>query len=506
MSRLLNSVTRTLSVRISLMVVLAIALLLLTALFTIFTYSRKVLREEAIGKATETLDNTVLQIDKVLLSVEQSSGNVYSDLMLHLHEPDRMAQYALQLVETSPYVTGCAIAFEPYYYPSKGQYYMPYFYRETGDSLKYADAPIMQSATYGNMPYNEQVWYTEPLLKQHPVWVTLKNEDTSEEAVITFSLPIYEQGSVVGVLGVDVSLALLGSIVAEAKPSPHSYAILIDAEGSYVVHPDSIMLRHGGILSPLKAGETDFQAVGKAMMAGATDYRELTVDGRDAYIFFKPFRRSVVPGRVMDDIGWSVAIVYPEEDIFGKYHQLLTIVLLISIVGLLLLFLLCRGYTHRQLLPLRHLTASAQRIANGQYDVPVPDVRQHDEVGRLQVHFQQMQQALSVHVGELQQLSDSLVEQGQQLAESYEKAREADHMKTAFLHNMTNQMVGPADAMEADVAILCDQNRATTEQETSTLMDNIQQQGEAIASLLNQLLDNSRGSRPLVNNPSTPST
>ena len=75
-------------------------------------------------------------------------------------------------------------------------------------------------------------------------------------------------------------------------------------------------------------------------------------------------------------LGWSVGIVYPEEDIFGDYNRLLTYVLLIAFIGILLLVLLCRFIIHRRLLPLIFLTKSAHRIANGHYDEAIPDSHQ----------------------------------------------------------------------------------------------------------------------------------
>ena len=189
----------------------------------------------------------------------------------------------------------------------------------------------------------------------------------------------------------------------------------------------------------------------------------------------------------MEDLGWSVGIVYPEDDIFGDYNRLLYIVLAIAVVGLLLLLVLSHAVTHRRLLPLRMLAKSAQRIADGHYDEPIPDSRQQDEVGRLQNHFKNMQQSLAVQVGELQRSTAELNEQGEILHAAYEQAKEADRVKTAFLHNMTNQMTKPMAAISADVEKL-------TAGPLTAVVDDIQQQGEAITELLDNLLEDSQSS------------
>ena len=69
--------TRTLSLRLSLMTVFAIALLLIAALSVMFHFARETLRHEAIYDAEHTLESTSLHIDNILLSVEQTAGNFY---------------------------------------------------------------------------------------------------------------------------------------------------------------------------------------------------------------------------------------------------------------------------------------------------------------------------------------------------------------------------------------------------------------------------------------------
>ncbi len=499
MCRQKKPITKTLSVRISLMVVSLIAVFLLSTFIIIFYYSQKVLREEALQEAKQTLESTILQIDNVLLSAEQASGNDYWDLLQHLNQPEQMFNYGRQLLNSNPYITGCAIAFEPYFYPEQGEYFMAYVHRSKTGDLKTSNSPIIQATTFGNKPYTQQIWYYQPRDTRRAYWLNPIKEDSTDitESIITFSLPIFQQDKVVGVMAVDVSLQQLSQIVEEAKPSPNSYAILIGSDGSYIVHPDKTKFSKKDFST--KSEFSEIQSIVKDMMKGKTDYKSVTIGDMDAYVFYKPFKRVAVPGRTMENLGWSIAIVYPEDDIFGEYDLLLTIALIIAIVGLLLLFIFSRVVTHRQILPLRHLAASVQSIAEGNYNTPICDCHQIDEVGRLQENFQAMQQSLANRVGELQQLTATLQEQGRITKEAYEQAKEADRMKIAFLHNMTNQMLAPAQMMSDNVSLLCDQNQIKTTEEVGYIVKDIQQQGQTITELLNQLLKVSREQETIEN-------
>ena len=227
------------------------------------------------------------------------------------------------------------------------------------------------------------------------------------------------------------------------------------------------------------------------MMSGQKGYKRAKIDGRECYVFYHPFTRNVATGRYLDDMGWSVGMVYPEEDIFGDYNRLLTQVLLIAIIGILLLTLLCRFIIRRRLLPLIFLTKSAHRIASGHYDESIPDSHQNDEIGQLQNHFQQMQLALAKHVEALENMNIELQERGERLRVAYHQAQAADRLKTSFLHNMTNQMLSPVQIMSERVTDLY-QMQTMKSQDFDRMADDIQKQGEVITDLLNHLLELSK--------------
>ena len=75
------------------------------------------------------------------------------------------------------------------------------------------------------------------------------------------------------------------------------------------------------------------------------------------------------------------------------------------------------------------------------------------------------------------------------LSAAYEQAKEADRMKTAFLHNMTDQMLPPIDDIRKDVSIMCQQLNDADQKVFGQLVDDIQQKGKVVTVLLNHLLE-----------------
>jgi len=472
------------------MMVCEIAMLLLASLAVMFVFSRMAIKDEAMREADQTLEGTVQQIDNILLSVEQATGNVYVDMMRHLNEPERMFDYSRMLVECNPYIVGCAIVFRPNYYPGH-ELYMAYVHRKGSSLTTDEHSEFVTQETFTNKPYTEQIWYTEPMERKRACWVgPLKNEDTENDALITFCIPLFDRSQeCVGVVAVDLAIGVLSQIVLEAKPSANGYSTLLAANGSFIVHPDQDKLLHQTVFNQIEE-ETDpsVREVSEAMVKGESGFEPFIMDGQKYYTLFRPFKRLEVPNRSMEPLEWSVGVVYPEEDLFGDYNRLLNVVLTIAIGGLLVFVVFCYLITRFRLAPLRMLTLSAQRIADGNYDEAIPDTRREDEIGQLQEHFQLMQLSLSANIGKLKKLTATLKARGEELNKAYNKAKEADRMKTAFLHHMTNQMTEPSDAIIQSAVNFCDHYNDISQQEADREIENIQKQAQIIIDLLSQMI------------------
>ena len=436
MTKLTNFIKGRLSVKISLMAVSAMAVLLIASLVVMLLYSRKKVKEETMARVTQTLDGTVQNIDNILLSVEQSTGNVYYSLAPHTDNPDAMENYRRKLIESNPYVTDCTI-------------------------------------TLGDSSVTDSKWFVKPAQE-------------GKDPLICFSLPVHNvAGQPVGSICVDVSVGLLSRIVAQAKPSENSFCVLLDSMGNFIVHPDAEQLMQQSAIEISKANaHAELGEAVQAMIAGQTDYRTFRLWGTDFYVYFKPFSRSSVRGRAIGHLGWSAGIIYPERDIFGDYNNLQYYVLVISIIGLLLTFLLSHAVIKSRLKPLLMLTSQAQHIAAGNFSEPIPDSKHIDEVGRLQDNFQLMQRSLATQIDELESLKNTLYQRCEGLRKAYDQAKKADRMKTSFLHNMTNQMMEPAVAIEQDVQQLCSQS----DRDTAQLVSDVQKKGKAITELLKNLI------------------
>ena len=487
MSKLTAKIKRDLPLRISLMIVLAMALLLTVTLLVMLHSSRNSMKDDALNRATYTLDRATNNIDNILLSVEETAGNIYFNMKFD--DPERMYTYAHKIVETNPYVSGCVIAFKPGYF--KGHdLFMVYAHSTDSTHQDHSTANIVHSNSFGTKPYTEQIWFNRPIGKNRAMWMNpLLGMKSDIEPLTSFCAPILDANhSPIGVISVHVPLQLLSSIISAARPSPNSYCALVDNDGSFIVDPTA------GYLSKIKAfnlpGSSVQEAV-KTMMSGNKGYLPFDIDGRKFYLFYQPFRMAKVPYRTLiTNPGWSIGVVFSENDIFGEYNKLFNFVIIIAIVGMVLMYLHTRLIIRHRLKPLRMLTEFTDRIAHGHYNEPLPSRhRNKDEIGVLQGHFQQMQRSVAANINELHELTQTIQERSKELHIAYEQAQKADRMKTAFLHNMTDQMVAPSFAIDEDVSALSHFDKKTSTQTVNQLVEDIQQNGDTITQILNNLIN-----------------
>jgi methyl-accepting chemotaxis protein/sigma-B regulation protein RsbU (phosphoserine phosphatase) len=475
-----------------------VVLLLSVSLAVMFYFSRKALKEEVIGDTKQTLEYTQQHIDNILLNVEQSAGNVYCEMIAHLDQPERMEYYCRKMLECNENVIGCAIAFRPYYY-KEHELFMTYVHWKGGKKKK---GEVVAQKRYGTELYVHQAWYTEPMETGKVCWTDPSEDKENDGSIISLCLPIYGKSSqnipgnslrnthVIGVMAVDLPLSLLSEVMLNAKPSPNSYCILLGQNGSYIVHPNPQTLANKTVFAQAEySNNPDLRRALEAMLTGRDGIDSFKKDGKRWFIFYKSFQRSYTPGRSMEDLNWSLGIVYLKADSYGALDHLFYFVLAVAFVSLLVFYMLVRYVTRRQLNPLRILTRSAKRMTSGHYDEIVPESKRNDEIGLLQNDFRQMQQSLAARVNELNSMTATLQERSKVLRKAYSQAHEADRMKTHFLHDMTNQMTIPSGIIEKSVTTLCNDYQHISMEEMNREVSTIKQQSDKIIELLDQMLD-----------------
>lgn len=388
--RLFHYIQRKLSVRVSLWVVLFAAIVFNLALVFLFYQSREVVRQEAISRATQILDKTSLHVESILNRVEVASNMTKWLVERHANNADSIFVYSRGMLVTNPDFYNCSIAFEPYYFKDKGRYFSAYT-RYDGDSL------LTTQGGSDHYQYFYMDWYLLPMLLEKPAWTEpyIDNDVSmnASEMVTSYCQTFKDkQGKAIGVINTSLSISWLSQTISAIKPYKHSFSIMIGRGGTYFVHPDSTKIARQTIFTEaMEHEDTALVSLGHAMQRGEEGMKQMLISGRNSYVFYKPLGQT----------GCSMAIVCPENDIFGGFDRLRLSARAIMLVSLLLmLFLIIRIVTH-ELSPLHKLAKDAETIASGHFDIVMPNLKRIDEIGQLSHSFANMQQSLKKYIDEL---------------------------------------------------------------------------------------------------------
>lgn len=394
MRRILDKIRHSLSARLSIWVVLFSAIILLGTLGYSARVSREYVRMEAIKRASQVLDNSVLRLANILEDVELAANNLEWLVYRNLETPERMADYSRSIVEGTPSLSGCSISFKPDYYQGQ-HYYSIYSGRMEDDSI----TTIQEGSD--DYQYWYLGWYQLPELLNQPCWTEPYSDweqddadDLQTQMLVSYCKPLTAgNGDYIGSISLDISLKWLSETLASVQPYPHSYVILVSRGGTYLVHPDPEKLFYETVFTRTLTGHAPAQeALGRSMVSLEEGVRTLEIDGEKSYVFYTPVKTT----------GWSMGIVCPEQDIFGGFKRLRSLVIGLGLLGLALMFLVCFRVIRKTLRPLSELAVQAGNIADGNFDTALPESPRADEIGTLTRSFSHMQSSLVSYIDELQ--------------------------------------------------------------------------------------------------------
>ena len=477
MKSIITKIRHSLSLQISLWVLLFAVLIFVISLGFLYIQTRGYIRQDAIHRAEKVLNNATLEVTEMLNDVEIATYNTLWLVRTHPN-PDSVAVYSKSIVELNPNFYGCSIAFEPNYFEDKGEYYSIYSYREK-------DSIISEQEGSDLYRYFEKDWYkiAHDTGESHwidPFYDYYLDAIFVKVMITSYSKPIIDNaGNFIGVVSTDLSMHNLSLDMAKMRPSPNSYFFMLSKDGSYCMHPDTTKLSYKTIFSDRDpVDEADIIALGKDMISGKEGMHQVELDGEDCYVFFRSLPRT----------GWSIAVVYPESEIFRGYNRLFYIVVGIIIIGLALMLFFCWRIMHNAVKPMGLLAKQARHIATGNYSERMPKSDRLDAMGRLQNSFARMQQSISDHISNIERLNNEIEQRNEEQVKANELAQEADMKKTAFMQDITHQVRTPLNIITGFAQVMREGCDFITPEEMETIIDAMQDNSKNITGIISMLM------------------
>ncbi len=328
------------------------------------------------------------KIESILWAVHVAAANNRDEIERNLQSPEQVFDALEHEINLNHFI-GCFAAFEPNYFKGQGHWFEAYLYH--ADSTRIERQQIgSPSHDYFNGP-----WYKKglSLSSQDLGYLTAPYFDNSVDSAMycSYVLPIVDrQGRKVGVYGIDLNYLWLNEVIGEVEKMVKKEFLdaplesdgilyfsvqIIDSKGNRIFGSDSLDL---GIL--------------KAEQLKVYDELEIKdLKGTPYYVNFKS----------LPSTDWTVAVIQHRDMVFA-WGEFLAIAILfcLGIGGIVIFFFMSRSI-RGAIRPLAFLSESAQEVARGNFDAPLPVFKHNDEVAQLRDSFGTMQQSLKQYVEEL---------------------------------------------------------------------------------------------------------
>lgn len=435
------SIRRSFSAKVIMWVLLLAVPVFLASVGVLFWQSHKLIRAEAVDKASNVLACAMHRINRYLITT-QTASHTNAWIVEQSLYPDSIQAITNRIATTNPYTDGCAISTEPGVMPQYPDGFMSVSFN-TKDSINTFIEP--------DHSYFQERWYSIPRTQRKPTWVVFndknREQETDEDATIAaYTHPLFnKKGKFVGVISIWLSLQHISNIMAEVRPYPHSYYVMIDEKGRYVGHPDSTRLFNQTIFSVADPQhQADLIALGYEMTKGNKGSMSVKINGKKSLVCYMP----------VEGTPWSLAIVCPHSDILRGFYRLTYIVVALLIVGLLLIFINCHKAVTVSLSPLQQLLEKTKAVSNGHLDVDIAHTKRTDVIGGLQNSFATMLESLNYYINSVRTATDQTKRYNRELEHTTQLAVEAQRQKTIFIQNVTHQIRTPLNIIMGFAQIL----------------------------------------------------
>ena len=377
--------------------VLATMLASMTLVFSIVYYGVKA---ETRGRYQTIMKLVSEKLENILSHEEVCARNVFAEIPNRLDSPETVLKALEEEMRLNSYIDGYFVAFEPGYFPQYEYWFEAYL-----------DRNDLHARNIGSSKhdYFQRDWYKRGKNEEDGYWTDPYFDDWSEKDIVcTFAMPLYDRmGRKVGVCGADMSLKWLvkelntineksyntGLVNIQLSSDFIFHTFIITSKGTYVAHPDEKRVMQENVMSYIDQNDEEAVNAVNEMMAQKHGIASMTIDGNYSTVYYMPIKST----------DWEIAIAVPKKTFWLPAIFVLTLLIVVTFVGLWLVYKFSRSTIHQAVKPLSVLSKSANEVARGNFDAPLPEPAYRDEIGDLRDSFASMQTSLAKYVIDMKQ-------------------------------------------------------------------------------------------------------
>ena len=253
-----------------------------------------------------------------------------------------------------------------------------FWYTDMGGD-DFEEHEVTDITKYDTSDTSQLVWFTVPKATGEGVWLPPYITDNLDVRVISYNIPVYQRGRFVGVAGIEIDYSTMAEQVSAIRLYSNGYAFITDSDGELIYHP---------YIDVATLTDETRPEIPEGLVSDST-FLKYEYDGTKKEAAWLPLSN-----------GMRLTVAAPADELDGEWQKLIREIMIASLMVLIVLCLVARWFSTGITRPLEKLTAAAEEVDRGNYDV-VLDYEGDDEVGRLTSTFRKLIGHVKEHISDL---------------------------------------------------------------------------------------------------------
>ena len=480
------------SIRMKITVAIVICSLITASIISLLSISdtRKLSNAAAENELVLTCENTGEEINALISRIEQSV-NTLSDIAMRKLE---FSKFKNNNVYVTDYTNGLLEDFYTFAEHTDGAItayirYNPEFTEPTSgifltrnstqaafDSVTPTDFSMYDPSDAAHVG-----WYYIPVANKAPLWMDPYLNANINVYMISYVVPLYENGTSVGIIGMDIDFSQLTSLVDSAIAFDTGYSFVVSSTGNVLYHND---IESGTDLEEYNGGE--LASVKKFVLDSANQGKTLqyNYNGEDKYLSYVELKN-----------GMKLVLTAPLAEIKADANALSIQILMFLAMGLVIAVVLGVLIGSTIAKPIKRITEIIKQTAQLDFQ-RAADIdklmKKKDETGIMAKAVNEMRSVLRELVSSMESVKDDLIGNMKLLDDVMRENNSISEDNSAT----TQELAAGMEETTASATMIVNNIDAirTNAEEIRELSEREQQESRAIMTRARELRDNTSSS------------
>ena len=314
-------------------------------------------------------------------------------------------------------------------------------------------------------------WYSSAVKANNLILTDPYVDAITGSLVTTVAYAVRNGGFVRGVVGIDIMLDTLHSMIGDLTLSKGGQSFIIDKNGTYLTNGDSKKVTKANFFD-------DFKEVSSHKANLSSSFLDLNTNG--LYFACSPITKSN---------GWVFVTVGHSSELFMAFVRNVTVIVLMAIISLIVSVMIAFVFATRIVKPIKSVDNTVNEIASGNADLTkrLP-IDSNDEIGSLENGFNKFVGKLQQIITQIQCSKENLNDVEDSLAASVQDASSSITEILSNIESVGNQVGSQVNAVSQTSAAV-----AEIAENINSLEHMIEKQAEGVStasSAVEQMIGN----------------